>query len=104
MSTEEPLLKLENSFSTLAELARRSEERTDTLIELARNHDERMDDFDKKLAALVEAQARTEANLSALTVIVTDLGRAQSETNARLDRLTENVDRFIAGQNGGAKG
>ncbi len=93
MSTEERLLRLEAAFVTLTDWSR--------------DHDVRIDTFDAKLAALTEkmeslaetqqqlteAQRQTEANLSALTIIVGD-------TDKRLDRLAETLDRFIAGQGG----
>jgi predicted transcriptional regulator len=80
MSIEERVLHLEKYFTML--------------VELARSSNERMDEFDSKLNALAEAQTRTEANLSALTSIVGD-------TEKRLDRLAEIVERHIVeGHNG----
>lgn len=111
MSVDERVANLEQAFLALNRLAKRSDERHEStgetlslLTEMLRRADERMDEFDGKLNtladefdgklnALAEAQARTEANLSALTSIVGD-------TEKRLDRLAETVDRYIEGRNG----
>jgi ABC-type transporter Mla subunit MlaD len=63
MATEERLLRLENAFATLEELSRNMNERMD-------DSNARMNEFDKRLAALVEAQGRTEENLNSLIVTV----------------------------------
>jgi glycine cleavage system regulatory protein len=129
MTTEERILRLENSFNTLAELAAqsdardatladlvakanartdalielaaRSEARTDTLEEFAadvraftrilteitRRHGERLEDHDSQMAELRAAQANTEHKLAALV-------DAQIKTEDALRRLTEKVDRL----------
>ncbi len=94
MATEERLLRLENAYITLSDLAARAEERAakvderlDTLTELALNFDSRMD-------GVTETQARTEANLAALTTIVGEIG-------IKVDRLAGTVERYISeGRNG----
>lgn len=73
MTTEERLLRLENAFATL--------------VELAQNSDARMD-------RLNEAQARTEANLEALTVIVSEIGRKVGALTEKMDALTVKVDKL----------
>ncbi len=108
MTTEERILRLENSFNTLAELAAQSDARdatladlvakanarTDTLEEFAtdvraftrilteitRRHGERLDEHDSQMAEL-------RSSLTALT-------DAQIKTEDALRRLTEKVDRL----------
>jgi predicted nucleic acid-binding Zn-ribbon protein len=63
MTAEERLLRLENAFATLGELSRNMDGRMD-------DSNARMDEFDKRLAALVEAKGRTEENLNSLIVTV----------------------------------
>jgi archaellum component FlaC len=71
MTTEERLLRLENAFATL--------------VELAQNTDARIDRIN-------EAQARTEANLEALTVIVSEIGRKVGTLTDNVEALTVNVE------------
>lgn len=47
---------------------------------------------------LVEMQKQTEANLSALTSIVCDLGLAQARTEKSLASLGEKLDRYLNGK------
>lgn len=87
MSTDEKrIARLEHAFVTLTEMAVRADERADEA-------QARADSFDEKLNALIEAQQQMAANLAALAIIV-------GETDRRLDRLAETVDRFIAGKGG----
>ncbi|HVG34094.1 MAG TPA: hypothetical protein VM911_13480 [Pyrinomonadaceae bacterium] len=74
MTTEERLLRLENAFTTLVELARNIDERLD-------NHDSRMHTF--------------EANLSALTDIVAGIARNQQRTDAQLSSLAALVEKYL---------
>ena len=104
MKTEERVLRLENAFSTLVELARTQSERMDdyerrteelaqTQKELAQAQKELTEEQKRLTGAqteLAESQNRTETNLSALTVIVAELGRATTS-------LTEKVDKHIGG-------
>jgi chromosome segregation ATPase len=112
MSVEERVLRLENAFATLQELAARSDARTgrledsfQKLMELAVSASERDDtqvswinelgaaqtNADARIAALADAQIRTEEQVSSLTAQVGSL-------TARVDRLTELFERFIEGQ------
>jgi acetyl/propionyl-CoA carboxylase alpha subunit len=122
MTTEERVLRLENSFNTLAELAAQSDARdamladlvakanarTDTLeprtdaleefatdvreftrilTEITQRHGERLEDHDSQMAELRAAQANTEHKLAALV-------DAQIKTEDALRRLTDKVDRL----------
>jgi hypothetical protein len=94
MTPEERIANLEQAFIAIKEL---------TL-----NMDKRMDRFDERLGSLLEAQKQTEAHLSALAVIVQELGQVQKlrdaklvDTDARLNKLIEIVDRFISGSRTG---
>ena len=81
MTTEERLRKLEDALTVEAQLLDRHE---------------RLDE---------ERHARIDAQLEALAGIVGKLGDRQLLTQAALDRLTEQIDRFLRGQprNGGQK-
>ena len=110
MTEQERILRLENAFSTLVELARTQSERMDEYErrteELARTQRETAEmlrevaDAQKRLARaqeeLTEAQKTTEANLSALTIIMADLGRAQARTERALASLTERFDQHVS--------
>lgn len=88
----EPRIRnVEEAMQMLTQLALRADERMDTL-------DQHADDFDKKMGELAEMQKLTEANLSALTSIVADLGRAQTRTEKALASLSEKLDRYISGR------
>ncbi len=76
MTTDERVLRLENAFSTL--------------IELARVQSERLDESNERLTAL-------ENNLTALSQIVVELAQGQRRTDDRLDRLTALVERHVGG-------
>jgi hypothetical protein len=84
MTTEERVLRLENAFATLAEMVANEKTRTDLLLQLVRDHEERSEthgswinqlgtaqaESERKIAALVDAQIRTEESLSRLSVTV----------------------------------
>lgn len=110
MTTEERLLRLENAFATLAELAARQHERTDSLeqshqilVQLVRNMDERMDQHltwinqlgaesvnaDVKIAALADAQIRADEARTNADAKIAALADAQIRTEASLGRLAE---------------
>jgi hypothetical protein len=89
MTTEERVLRLENAFATLSEMVAQEATRTDAVLQLVRDHDERMETQTNWINQLGSAQALIEANLSALTVIVRELGQAQSRTDERLNKLSE---------------
>jgi len=76
MTTEERLLRLENAFTTL--------------VELARNIDERLDGNDSHVNTL-------EANLSALSDIVAEVAKNQRRTDEQLNKLALLVERYISG-------
>jgi prefoldin subunit 5 len=108
MTTEERVLRLENAFATLSELAVNTqgnasklsartadlEKHFNMLSQLAVRADERMDGHDAglsnltaKLEALADAQIRTEETLNRL--------------GERVDKLAETVERYISeGRNG----
>ncbi len=74
MTTEERLLRLENAFTTL--------------VELARNMDERMDRSGSRMDMFA-------ANLSALSEIVGEVARNQKRTDEQLNNLASLVERYI---------
>lgn len=91
---------LEQYFKMLVDMVGRHETRNAelsqsfvTVVDLLRRHDERLDevqasqsDTDVRIAALVDAQIRTD--------------EAITRMSARVDRLAETVDRYIEGRNG----
>lgn len=121
----EPRIRnVEEAMQILTQLALRADERMDTLDRRADGFDRKMEElaedfdrkigelaegfdrkigrlaegFDKKIGELAEMQKQTEANLSALTSIVADLGRAQTRTEKALASLSEKLDRYIGGK------
>lgn len=92
MSTEERLLRLENAFSILVELARSTDERMDELLAAQANSE-------AKIAALADAQLNTERALTTLAERVTELAEAQTHIDRRLDAL---IDIIRAGRTGQA--
>jgi uncharacterized protein YukE len=92
MTTEERVLRLENAFATLSEMMAQEKSRTDTLLQLVRDHDDRSEKQMGWINQLGSTQAQMETNLSALTAIVSDLGRAQTRTEDALTALVRRVD------------
>jgi chromosome segregation ATPase len=118
------VLRLENSFSVLVELARTQSERMDEyehrseelagaqiqtqarLEELAEAqkqtgvHLEELAEAQKqtgvRLEALAEAQKQTEAHISVLAQVMAELGRAQARTEGALTSLAERFDEYIS--------
>jgi hypothetical protein len=114
MKTEDRVLRLENAFSTLVELARTQSERlteskrqTKILIELGKTQNGCKDKYERRTEGLAqaqkelvevqkelakvqkelaEAQKQTEANLSTLTIAVADLERALKRLARRFDK------------------
>ncbi len=82
MSIEERVLRLENAFTILVELAQSTDERMDDLIAAQVNSE-------AKIAALADAQIQTEGALKTLTQRVTELTDAQAHTDRRLDALID---------------
>ena|ERR1051326_6699011 len=96
MSIEERLIKLEEFAADVRNF-------TQILTEMMQRHEERLDEHDgafreanQSIAALADAQIRTEDALKELTA-------AQLETNERLNGLILTVERFIGGQGGNDK-
>jgi hypothetical protein len=89
MSIEERIIKLEEFASDVRNF-------TQILTEMMSRHEERLDEHDgvfreadRSIAALADAQIRTEATLK--------------ETNEKLNNLILVVERFIGGQSGDQK-
>jgi chromosome segregation ATPase len=119
---------LEQSFKMLVEMVRRHDTKNAelstkndelsqsfvTVVELLRSHDEWLKEgrevqsnVDQRIAALVDAQIRTEEagrradeRIAALAEAQTRTDEAITRLTVRLDRLTETVDRYIEGRNG----
>jgi aspartate oxidase len=115
MTTEERLLRLENAFATLSELAAKSNERHDSaddrldkLLTLAFSADERMSQQQTWINELGAEQVRLARAQAELTRAQEQLAAAQerteaamAETNERLNNLINVVERFISeGRNG----
>ena len=111
MNTEDRVLRLENAFSTLVELARTQSERMDEsdhrfdklVDEYDRRFDKIVDEHARRFAELAEAQKQTEAHISVLAEVMADLGRAQARTEAALTRtegaltsLTERFEQYVS--------
>jgi predicted nucleic acid-binding Zn-ribbon protein len=93
MSVEERVLRLENAYTTLAELLAHAESRTNVLLQLARSADERLETQQGWINQLGEAQANSEKKIEALA-------DAQIKTEAALAELSATVTRFIEGRTG----
>jgi anti-sigma-K factor RskA len=100
MSTEERVLRLENAFHTLVELARTQSERMD---ESDHRFERLVDEYDRRFAEVAEAQKQTEAHISVLAEVMSELGRAQTRTEVALTRteaaltsLTERFEQYIS--------
>ncbi len=93
MNVEERLARVEQAFVTLTELAVRADERMDS-------HDRSFNELDTKIAALTDAQIKTEAVLAKLaeTQERTDvrLAEMQERTDAKLVKLAEAQERTDA--------
>jgi hypothetical protein len=106
---EDRVLRLENAFSTLVELARtqcermdEDERRTEELTQAQKELSDEQKPLTKRLKepaesqkGLAQAQKQAEADLSALTIIMADLGRAQRQTDQAIAKSAERVDRNI---------
>jgi hypothetical protein len=84
MSDEQRLLNLEEFAGLMAQWARRAEERMDELSVAQTNSE-------SKIAALADAQIRTEGVVSALGEQMRELAVAQTHTDERLDALIDIV-------------
>jgi hypothetical protein len=96
MSTEERVLRLENAFSTLVELARTQSERMDEYEHRSEELAKTQNRMEAHLEELAEAQKQTGAQISALAEIMAELGRAQTRTEGALTRLTERFEQYIS--------
>lgn len=103
MSVEDRVLQLEKSFQTLTQLAVSASERSDQQLAWINQLGTAQAETEVKLAALIDAQVRTEDALASLTAKVDRLAdkvdalvNAQVETNARLDRTDARLDRLAA--------
>ncbi len=130
MTTEERLLKLENAVATLSDLAAKADARSGDmdkhfrmLTELTVSASERMDtqmdwintlgagqaELEVKVAALTDAQIRTEEALASLAQAqkrteeaLTSLTGRVDQLTTRVDKLADTVERYIEGRNGTA--
>lgn len=93
MSTEDRVAQLESAFATLVQLVRNHGERFDTHLAWINRLGEAQADSEEKIAALVNAQIRTEDELR-------KLAEQGAQANARLDRLAVMVERLMEGRNG----
>lgn len=93
MSTEDRVAQLETAFATLVQLVRGHGERFDTHLAWINRLGEASADSEQKIAALVDAQIRTEDELRRLA-------EQGTQANARIDRLAEMVERLTEGRNG----
>lgn len=108
MTTEERLLRLENAFATLSELAAKSNERHDSaddrldkLLTLALSADERMSQQQEWINELGTGQVSLTRAQAELAVAQARTEAAMAETNERLNNLINVVERFISeGRNG----
>lgn len=93
MSTEDRVAELESAFATLVRLVQSHGERFDTHLAWINRLGEAQADSEQKIAALVDAQIRTEDELRRLA-------EQSAQANARVDRLAEMVERLMEGRNG----
>jgi chromosome segregation ATPase len=93
VSTEDRVAQLESAFATLVQLVRNHGERFDTHLAWINRLGEAQADSEEKIAALVNAQIRTEDELR-------KLAEQGAQANARLDRLAVMVERLMEGRNG----
>jgi chromosome segregation ATPase len=93
VSTDERVAQLESAFVTLTQLVQSHGERFDTHMTWINRLGEAQADSEQKIAALVDAQIRTEDELR-------KLAEQGAQANARLDRLAQMVERLMEGRNG----
>jgi peptidoglycan hydrolase CwlO-like protein len=107
MSTEDRVAQLESAFVTLTRLVQNHGERFDTHLgwinQLGAAQAEltaAQANSEQKIAALVDAQIRTEDELRRLAEAQRHSEATAAEANARLDRLAAMVERLMEGRNG----
>jgi multidrug resistance efflux pump len=100
MSTDERVAQLESAFVTLTRLVQSHGERFDTHLDWINQLGTAQAELtaaqansEQKIAALVDAQIRTEDELR-------KLAEQGAQANARLDRLAQMVERLMEGRNG----
>ena len=91
MSTEERLARLENAFVNLTRLAESLDERLNTQLSWINLLGEAQTNSEAKIAALADAQIKTEDALVKLTEAHTKLAESQAHTDRRLDALIDIV-------------
>jgi ABC-type transporter Mla subunit MlaD len=115
MSVEDRVLRLENAFATLSELAARSESRADTLSELVARSESRTDTLVQLTETLVQVAVSASERADTHETWINELGEAQAElvkaqtrteaalaeTNERLNNLINVVERFISERRNG---
>jgi chromosome segregation ATPase len=108
LSTEERVARLENAFATLLEMAQNQSGRLDDHLGWINQLGSRMEELaaaqansEQKIAALVDAQIHTEEALRRLADEQARTSAQLAETNARIDRLAETVEKIVGGQAGG---
>lgn len=89
MSTEERLVRLENAFATLTRLAESMDSRLNTQLSWINSLGEAQANSDAKIAALVDAQIRTEEAQVRTEEVLLRLAEAQAHTDQRLDELAK---------------
>ena len=91
MGTEGRVARLENAFLTLTRLAESLDERMNTQLSWINMLGEAQANSEGKIAALADAQIRTEDALIKLTEAHTKLAASQAHTDQRLDALIDIV-------------
>jgi chromosome segregation ATPase len=98
MSTDERLARLENAFVTLTRLAESFDERLNTQLSWINSLGEAQANSEAKIAALANAQIKTEDALVRLAEAHTKLAESQAHTDQRLDALIDIVREFRNGK------
>jgi uncharacterized protein YdgA (DUF945 family) len=97
MNTEERLVRLENAFVNLTRLVESLDERLNTQLSWINSLGEAQANSDAKIAALADAQIKTEDALVKLAEAHTKLAESQAHADKRLDAL---IDIVREGRNG----
>jgi hypothetical protein len=91
MSTAERLARLENAFVNLTRMTESLDERVNTQLSWINLLGEAQANSEAKIAALADAQIKTEDALVQLTQAHTKLAESQAHTDQRLDGLIDIV-------------
>ena len=91
MAAEERLLRLENAFVTLVELAAKADGRLDIV-------DDRLDQFDDRLDKLLTLALSGDERLSQHQLWLNELGAAQANSEARIAALADAQIRLAESQ------